>query len=115
MSVKNSPTAELCSGKALEAFECVVADRPNLTPEALTAAVRHVIVLRDALIAERRDGNFGPRRQQLLDRTNSILSLSASSEFPIFGVRWERITAVRDALRQLTTDECSTRGSGDEF
>ena len=72
--------------------------------------MRHIIALRDAFIAERRDGNLGPRRQKLLDRTNSILSLSASSEFPLVGVRWERITAVRDALQKLTDEECDSRG-----
>jgi len=102
--------AERSCRKAHEAFERVIDDRPHLTPEKLTAAVRHVIEFRDTLIAERRSGEFGARRQTLLDRTNSLLSLSTSAEFPLTGVRWERITAVRDALKALAGDESQTRG-----
>ena len=109
-SSRPNSSAEMSCRKAREAFEQVVDDRPHLTPEKLTTAVRHVIEFRDALIAERRAGVFDARRQSLLDRTNSLLSLSTSAEFPLVGVRWERITAVRDAVNALADDECQTRG-----
>jgi hypothetical protein len=108
--------AEGCCHAAKEAFEDIIDNRPLLDDERLTKAIGKVIRLRDALIAERRRGNFPAARETLLQRVNAILSLTVSAEFPLVGVRWERIVGVRDALRALAADEkiCRIKNSSEK-
>jgi hypothetical protein len=92
--------ASSCSA-ACAAFDAIVGRRPDVTHESLAAAVRLIVALRDSLVDERRSGRFDPGRQELLDRVNAVLSLAASAEFPLAGVRWERILAIRKEMHAL--------------
>lgn len=88
--------------EACEKFDLLFAERPQLTHEKLADAVRCIIHLRDALIEQHRTGTSTKRDDDRLSSVNSLLSLASSAEFPLVGVRWERIVALRDALRDLT-------------
>lgn len=102
--------AGVCCRMAREDFERIVETRPGIDQEAITRAVGKIIRLRDALISERRRvPEFPAAREELLQQVNAILSLTVSAEFPLVGVRWERIVAVRDALRELAADEMTCR------
>ena len=85
---------------ACEAFTRIVDDKPEITHQTLAAAVRHIIQLRDALIVERRTTPSRQADEDLL-RVNSVLSLASGAEFPLVGIRWERIIALRNALREM--------------
>ncbi|MGE5269472.1 MAG: hypothetical protein ACM3JG_07345 [Thiohalocapsa sp.] len=64
----------------------------------LANAVRHVVRLRDGLIGEQRQGNgVGDR----LGRVNAILSHLVGAEYPLEGIRRQRIEKVRDELKSL--------------
>lgn len=65
----------------------------------LVEAARRLVALRDLLIAERRDGVPDPERR--LDRLNAILSLVAAAEYPLDGVRRERIESARRELAKI--------------
>ena len=65
----------------------------------LVEASRRLVALRDLLIAERRDGVPDPERR--LDRLNAILSLVAAAEYPLEGVRRERIERARRELAKI--------------
>lgn len=65
----------------------------------LVEASRRLVALRDLLIAERRDGVPDPERR--LDRLNAILSLVAAAEYPLDGVRRERIETARRELAKI--------------
>lgn len=105
---------ESCGRDAREAFDEIIEVRPVVTHESLAVAIQRIIRLRDALIAERR--SEAPRRDGLLQTVNSILSLASSAQFPLVGVRWERIVAIREALKEME-QECAatqpTRTNGD--
>lgn len=66
--------------------------------EDLANAVRHVIRLRDGLIAEQRQGNAVGDR---LARVNAILSQLVGAEYPLEGIRRQRIETVREELTSL--------------
>ena len=103
-------TAEVCCRTALEDFTQIVERRPDVDHEAMTQAIGKVIRLRDALIAERRrHADFPAARERLLQKVNALLSLTTSAEFPLVGVRWERIVAARDSLRELAAEEKTCR------
>jgi len=101
-----------CCRDACDSFDRIIEDRPHMSHERLSGAVQRIIELRDALIAERRSGEPGQTAGGLLTRVNSILSLAGSAEFPLVGVRWERIVAVRKALHALNEDVRSARRNG---
>ena len=83
---------------ALAALEHALGDDPDLVYDDLAEAVRHVVRLRDTLIAERRRGEPIDDR---LDRVNTILSQMVGAEYPLDGMRRERVEKLRDQLRSL--------------
>lgn len=93
---------ERLAAAALEAAEDLLQEQdPEGAYERIAAMVRCVIRLRDHLIAEKRQGGAVSRS---LTQVNSLLSLADSAEYPLVGLRWERVCTVRDALRQLLSD-----------
>ena len=102
-----------CCHEACKAFDAILRDRPDITHERLASAIHQIIVFRDALIGERRADRTDNRTDALLPAVNSILSLAASAEFPLVGVRWDRIVAIRAALAEFDR-ELSTGESGDK-
>jgi hypothetical protein len=65
----------------------------------LAEASRRLVALRNMLIALRRRGEPDPDRR--LDRLNAIVSLVVAAEYPLEGVRGERIATARDELAAL--------------
>ena len=88
-----------CMQEALSACEKLLEEKNPITSyEPIAEMTRCLVKLRDQLISEQRDGaSLRPR----LDRVNSIVSLAASTEYPLVGVRWDRFCMMRDALRDL--------------
>lgn len=83
---------------ALAAMDRALRDRPDAVYQDLVDAVRSLTELRDKLIDERRRGTMSG---DWLDRLNSILSLVVAAEYPLEGLRRERVEAGRRALASL--------------
>jgi hypothetical protein len=83
---------------AVAAVDHALSEDADHIYDDLAAAVRHVVRLRDGMIAERRRGDaIGDR----LGRVNSILSQMVAAEYPLDGIRRERIQKVREQLVSL--------------
>jgi hypothetical protein len=82
---------------AIAALDRALDDRPDKIYEDLAAAVRCLVQLRADLTAGWRDGGHSDR----LDRCNAILSMLIGSEYPLAGMRRERIQNARDELNSL--------------
>jgi hypothetical protein len=83
--------------EAVEAWDAALADKPHASHAKITDATRAIVRLRDALIARRRNGGDA---DEALGRVNAVLSAADGAQFPIIGVRWERIETTRDALKE---------------
>jgi hypothetical protein len=79
----------------LAALDRALADRPDRLHDDLVEAVRRAAALRDQLIAQRHRGGAAGER---LARVNAALSLIVGGEYPLVGVRLERIEQARKAL-----------------
>jgi hypothetical protein len=98
---------------ALAALDRALDDRPDKIYDDLSQAMRVLVRLRNQLIAERRSSGQragptprggaarGPQTDDRLERVNAILSVVSGGEYPLQGVRRERIEQARDALAQL--------------
>ena len=93
---------------ALADLDRALDDRPDKIYGDLAQAVRALVRLRDEWIAERRRGGNAARDDRL-ERLNAILSVVSGSEYPLQGVRRERIEKARDALAELLAQQ---RGQG---
>ena len=82
---------DLCR-TALQALDRAVDDRPDQVYEDMVAAVRALVRLRDSLITERRAGKGTPEHEERLRRVNAVLSMVVGGEYPLIGIRKERIT-----------------------
>lgn len=85
--------------RALAALERALADRPDNIYEDLCEANRCLVRLRDELIEQSRTGE--QRARDCLPRLNAIISVATSAEYPLVGVRKERVRQACDALRDL--------------
>jgi hypothetical protein len=81
--------------KALAALDRALDDRPEKTYGDIAEAVRCVVALRDRLIAEQRGG--ADIRAEL-GRVNAVLSHIVGGEYPLEGVRRDRIKKAREEL-----------------
>jgi hypothetical protein len=81
----------------------LVEERPESAHQLLTDAMRHLMRLRDALIARARLGDGGADR--LLPRVNAVASLGFGCQFPVAGVKWSRMEGARDALDALLAED----------
>ena len=80
---------------AAAALEHALQDQPDKIYNDLAEAVRCLVRLRDELIAEQRAG----AGRDDLDRCNAILSMVVGSEYPLAGIRRDR---VQQALQELS-------------
>jgi hypothetical protein len=90
--------------EAIRCYERILAERPDETHHPLSIAARTVFRLRDLLIErQRRHGESRAVRSQL-ERANALTSLAYSCQFPIAGVKWQRMEATRDALKDFVKE-----------
>ncbi|MBV8936945.1 MAG: hypothetical protein JO095_14220 [Alphaproteobacteria bacterium] len=95
-------TALACRA-ALAALDRALEDRPDKIYDDLAAAVRCLVQLRSELTAKRReDAPGGP-----LERCNAILSMVVGGEYPLAGIRRERLQKARDELASLLDGQAS--------
>jgi hypothetical protein len=83
---------------ALAAMDRALRDQPDVVYEDLVEAVRALVRLRDTLICEKRRGGTVADR---LDRLNATLSLVVAAEYPLEGVRRQRVEAARRELASI--------------
>jgi hypothetical protein len=89
--------------KALDALEHALEDRPDRLYEDMATTVRCLVGLRGTLIAERQKAPGDLVVRDRLDRVNAILSVVVGGEYPLVGVRENRIRQAREELDQLLT------------
>ena len=87
---------------ALAVLERVLRLPPEQVPEDLPGALRALVKVRNRLIEQRRNGGSAKHLAQV----NAILSIVTSAEYPLVGVRMERVKQARDALRDLAPELC---------
>lgn len=85
---------------ALADLDRALDDRPDKIYGDLAQAVRALVRLRDEWIAERRRSGKAAGDNRL-ERLNAILSVVSGGEYPLQGLRRERIEKARDALAEL--------------
>ncbi len=83
--------------QALEAFDRILAHRPDRDGEAFSALTSHLCHMRDQLIASRREGADDAK----LGRLNAIISLALAGHFPLGNTPWPAIEQARGALIAL--------------
>ena len=87
----------------LDALESMRPESTSKPLKSLAAPARMPAQVRNAGIAARRaDEPAGPT--DLLPRLNQFASVMASLEYPLGGVHWPRIEALRKALAALIRD-----------
>lgn len=83
---------------AVAALDRALDDRPDHIHDDLSAAVRCVAALRDELIERKHAAAEAPDR---LARVNALLSQLVAAEYPLDGVRRQRIEQVRGQIADL--------------
>ncbi len=86
------------SRQALEAFDRILAHRPDRDGEAFSALTSHLCRMRDQLIASRREGADDAK----LGHLNAIISLTLAGHFPLGNTPWPAIEQARDALMKMS-------------
>ena len=87
----------------LDALESMTPESTSKPLKSLADRARMLAQVRNAVIAARRaDEPAGPT--DLLPRLNQFASVMASLEYPLGGVHWPRIEALRKALAALIRD-----------
>jgi hypothetical protein len=86
-----------CCRAAVAALDHALEDRPDKIYHDLAAAVRCLVQFRNELTARRREGepNDG------LERCNAILSMVIGAEYPLAGLRRDRLRKARDELASV--------------
>ena len=82
---------------AVAALNRALDDRPDKIYHDLAEVVRCLVQLRTQLTARRREGEPGHR----LERCNAILSMVIGGEYPLAGLRRDRLHKARDELASL--------------
>ncbi|HEY0522897.1 MAG TPA: hypothetical protein VGD08_05875 [Stellaceae bacterium] len=100
MSALDETVCDKCR-EALSALDRATKDRADHVYDDLVEATRCLVRLRDELIGRRRKGEDV---REALDRTNAVLSAVTGAEYPLAGVKRERIKKARDALESLLHD-----------
>jgi len=85
---------------AVAALDRALEDRPDKIYDDLVEAVRCLVELRTELVAGWRDG----AARDELDRCNAILSMIVGGEYPLAGIRRNRVQKARDELCLLLAD-----------
>jgi hypothetical protein len=82
---------------AVAALDRALDDRPDKIYHDLAEVVRCLVELRTELTATRRKGESAGH----LDRCNAILSMVIGGEYPLAGLRRDRLQKARDELVTL--------------
>lgn len=82
---------------ALDVLDGLVRDRPRDPFPLLSQTVRYLSTVRDGLIRQSRDPRTVVEAQRLAG-LNAVVSVAVGAQFPVAGVKWDRIQATRDAL-----------------
>ena len=90
--------------RALSVLDRVLEESPERMAGELPEAVRALVWLRDRLIELRRADPGSREVEARLGRTNAILSVVTGGEYPLVGVRRQRIVEARDALAELAEE-----------
>jgi hypothetical protein len=85
---------------ALAALDRALDDRPDKIYHDLAEVVRCLVKLRTVLAAARREGDSS----HCLERCNAILSMVIGGEYPLAGLRRDRLHKARDELALLLGD-----------
>jgi hypothetical protein len=86
-------SADYCRA-AVAALDRALDDRPDKIYHDLAEVVRWLVKLRTVLTAARREGDPG----DLLERCNAVLSMVIGGEYPLAGIRRDRLQKARDEL-----------------
>jgi hypothetical protein len=89
----------------VDKLDHLLRNHPAETADELTEAVRCAVALRDRMIERRRRGGSDPRRDARLRQVNAVISAIVAGEFPLTGIRWQRIEGARDLLRKVLREE----------
>lgn len=90
----------LQSGRdALGILDRMVAERPADHFQPMSEAVRKLIEMRNGLIAHHRADGGGKPPEGSLSDLNAMISVAIGAQYPIVGIKRERIEQTRDALR----------------
>lgn len=82
---------------AIAALDRALEDRPDKVYDDLAQVVRCLVQLRAELTAKQREGAPGAP----LERCNAVLSMVVGGEYPLAGIRRERLQKARDELASL--------------
>ena len=94
---KGASVSSDCCRAAVAALGCALDDRPDKIYHDLAEVVRCLVLLRTELAARRREGEAGDR----LERCNAVLSMVIGGEYPLAGLRRDRLRKARDELASL--------------
>ena len=86
---------------AVAALDRALDDRPDKIYHDLADVVRCLVQLRTALTAIRPEGEPGDR----LERCNAVLSMVIGGEYPLAGLRRDRLHKARDELASLLDEQ----------
>jgi hypothetical protein len=89
-------SADRCRA-AVASLDRALDDRPDQIYHDLAEVLRCLVQLRTELTARRREGEPGDR----LERCNAILSMVIGGEYPLAGLRRDRLQKARDELASL--------------
>ena len=92
-------SADRCRA-AVAALDRALDDRPDMIYHDLAEVVRCRVQLRAELTARRSEGESGGG----LERCNAILSMVIGGEYPLAGLRRDRLHKARDELASLLGD-----------
>jgi hypothetical protein len=88
--------------EALRILDQLIDEKPREEAhQRMSEIVRLLVRWRDDLIARRRAGEEGPELHEALDQVNGVTSLAFGAQFPVVGVKWQRMEKTRDALREI--------------
>ncbi len=91
--------------EAVAKLDYLLRNHPAETAEELTDAVRCTVGLRDEMTARRHRGVRDLAAERRLRQVNAIVSAIVAGEFPLMGIRWQRIAGARDLLKQVLAEE----------
>ena len=90
-----------CCRAVVAALDRALDDRPDKIYHDLAEVVRWLVQLRTELTAGQREGETGDR----LERCNAVLSMVIGGEYPLAGIRRDRMQKARNELASLLDEQ----------
>ncbi len=94
-----SPEDASAAHEALAILDRMVEEQPSDYFQPMSDAVRKLVQLRDRLIVKLRAAEPYDNAASHLASLNAVISSAIGAQFPIVGIKRERIEQTRDALR----------------